>query len=215
MSGKRFVEGLSNGRRTWLRAGLLLVTSSLMLAGLAACTEKRPEFRNTDVTGSGIAKDGFALTDHTGAARTMADYRGKVVLVFFGFTHCPDVCPSTMVDAAEAVKLLGPRGDRLQVLFITVDPERDTPENLARYVPAFHPSFVGLWGDAETTARTAKEFKVFYQKSQQSSSGSYSIDHSAGSYIFDTQGRVRLFTRHGVGAESLAHDISLLLDEAG
>ena len=215
MSGKRFVEGPSNGRRAWLRAGTLLAATSVALAGISACSEKRLEFRNTDVTGSGIAKDGFTLTDHAGATRTLADYRGKVVLVFFGFTHCPDVCPTTMLEAAEAMKLLGPRGDRLQVLFITVDPERDTPENLARYVPAFHPSFVGLRGDADTTARTAKDFKVFYQKSQQSSSGSYSIDHTAGSYIFDTQGRLRLFTRHGVGAESLAHDISLLLDEAG
>jgi protein SCO1/2 len=202
----------ATGRRRWLRAGASVVAAGLLAGGLAACTEKGPEFRNTDITGSGIAKDGFTLTDHTGVTRTLADYRGKAVLIFFGFTHCPDVCPTTLVEAAEAIKLLGPKGDRLQVLFVTVDPERDTPESLARYVPAFHPSFVGLWGDPDTIARTAKDFKVFYQKTQESSSGSYSIDHTAASYLFDTEGRVRLFIRYGAGPEGLAHDVGLLLD---
>ncbi|MCM5571704.1 SCO family protein [Burkholderiaceae bacterium FT117] len=189
-----------------------LAAAALLVAGLAGCDRGGPKFHNTDVTGSGIAKDGFTLTDHTGATRTLADYRGKVVVMFFGFTHCPDVCPTTMVETAEAMKLLGPKAERVQVLFVTVDPERDTPEMLAKYVPAFHPRFVGLWGDPETIARTAKDFKVFYQKGQQSSSGSYSIDHTAGSYVFDTEGRLRLFTRYGVGAQALADDISQLLD---
>lgn len=181
--------------------------------GLSACDRGGPKFQNTDVTGSGIAQNGFRLTDHTGVVRTLEDYRGKVVVMFFGFTHCPDVCPTTMVETAEAMKLLGARAREVQVLFVTVDPERDTPEMLAGYVPAFHPDFVGLWGDPEAIARTAKDFKVFYQKTQQSSTGSYSIDHTAGSYVFDRKGRLRLFTRYGVGAQALADDIGLLLAE--
>jgi len=199
------------GRRSWLRlSGAAVLT--LVAGGLTACRNRGgPQFRNTDVTGSDLAKNGFTLTDHTGAPRTLADYRGKAVLIFFGFTHCPDVCPTTMLEAAEAMKLLGAKAERVQVLFVTLDPERDTPEMLAHYVPAFHPSFVGLWGDPETLARTAKDFRVFYQKTALSSSGSYSIDHTAGSFIFDPEGRLRLFTRYGVGAEALAHDLALLL----
>ncbi len=198
-------------RRGLLRAAGALSVVALLGGGLAACDRGGPKFHNTDVTGSGIAKDGFTLTDHTGATRTLADYRGKVVVMFFGFTHCPDVCPTTLVETAEAMKLLGPRADKVQVLFVTVDPERDTPEMLAKYVPAFDSRFVGLWGDPETIARVAKDFKVFYQKGQQSSTGSYSIDHTAGSYIFDEEGRLRLFTRYGVGAQALADDIGQLL----
>jgi protein SCO1/2 len=150
------------------------------------------------------------LTDHTGQPRTLADFKGKVVAVFFGFTHCPDACPTTLGELALVAKALGPQADRLQVLFVTVDPARDTPALLAQYVPAFHPSFLGLYGDAEATARTAKEFKVIYQK-QQLQGGSYSMDHSAGTYLFDTAGRLRLFAQYGQGAQSLLHDIQLLL----
>lgn len=198
-------------RRGLVRMAGALCVAAVLGAGLSACDRGGPKFHNTDVTGSGIAKDGFELTDHTGATRTLADYRGKVVVMFFGFTHCPDVCPTTMVETAEAMKLLGPRADKVQVLFVTVDPERDTPEMLARYVPAFDSRFVGLWGEPEAIARVAKDFKVFYQKGQQSSSGSYSIDHTAGSYVFDQKGQLRLFTRYGVGAQALADDIGQLL----
>ena len=201
----------STSRRGAIRLAGALGIAAMLGAGLAACDRGGPTFHNTDVTGSGIAKDGFELTDHTGATRRLADYRGKVVVMFFGFTHCPDVCPTTLVETAEAMKLLGPKAEKVQVLFVTVDPERDTPEMLAKYVPAFDPRFVGLWGDPETISRTAKDFKVFYQKTQQSSTGSYSIDHTAGSYIFDQEGQLRLFTRYGVGAKALADDIGQLL----
>ena len=153
---------------------------------------------------------GFKLTDHNGRARTLEDFRGKVVTVFFGFTHCPDVCPATLAEMAQVMRELGPDAERVQVLFVTVDPERDTAQVLKQYVPSFHPSFLGLYGDADAIARTAKEFKIFYQK-QPLPGGGYSVDHSAGTYIYDPAGRVRLFASHGRGAGLLLHDIRILL----
>lgn len=167
-------------------------------------------FKNTDVTGLDYAKD-FALTDHNGKQRTLADFKGKAVVVFFGYTQCPDVCPTTMAEMATVMKELGPLADKVQVLFITVDPERDTPELLSKYVPAFDSRFLGLVGDKAATDKVAKEFKVFYQKVPGKEPGSYTMDHTAGSYVFDPQGRIRLFVRHGQGAEPIAHDIKLLL----
>ena len=176
-----------------------------------ACTDqsKAPRFKLVDVTGATFGKE-LALTDHNGQRRTLADFRGKAVTVFFGFTHCPDVCPTTLGEMAVVMKELGADAGRLQVLFVTVDPERDTAEVLQRYVPAFHPSFLGLTGSAEDLARVAKEFKIFYQK-QPLPGGGYSMDHSAGTYIFDAQGRLRLFAQYGAGAPALLHDIRLLL----
>lgn len=168
------------------------------------------EFKNTDITGLDYAKD-FALPDHHGKLRTLGDFKGKAVVVFFGFTQCPDVCPTTMSEMAAVMQQLGPLADKVQVLFISVDPERDTPELLAQYVPSFDPRFLGLVGDKEATEKVAKEFKVFYQKSPGKEPGSYSVDHTAGSYVFDPQGRIRLFVRHGQGAEPIAHDLKLLL----
>jgi protein SCO1/2 len=136
-----------------------------------------------------------------------------VVVVFFGFIHCPDACPTTMGELARVMNELGPQAQKVQVLFVTVDPERDTPAMLAKYVPAFHPSFLGLYGDAEATARTAKEFKVIYQK-QKLAGGNYSMDHSAGSFIFDPAGRLRLFAQYGQSAQALLHDIRLLLEQS-
>jgi protein SCO1 len=182
---------------------------SLTLLGLASCADK-PSFRNTDITGAEFARE-FSLTDHNGQARTLADFKGKAVVVFFGFTQCPDVCPTTLAEMTEAVKLLGADGNKLQVLFITIDPERDTPELLKKYVPAFHPSFLGLTGNAEAIAKVAKEFKVFYQKSPGKTPGSYTMDHTANSYVFDPQGRVRLVVKHGLGAEPLVQDLKQLL----
>ncbi|MEO6921420.1 MAG: SCO family protein [Collimonas sp.] len=167
-------------------------------------------FNNTDVTGLGYARD-FALTDHTGKPRTLADYKGKVVVVFFGYTQCPDVCPTTMVEMANVLKQMGPLASKVQVLFVTIDPERDTQELLSKYVPAFDPSFVGLYGDAAATEKVAKEFRVFYQKVPGKTPGSYSMDHTAGSYVFDPEGHIRLFIRHGQGPEPVAHDLKLLL----
>ncbi|MBO9536573.1 SCO family protein [Herbaspirillum sp.] len=190
--------------------------STLLLAAcaalLAACGQSKPElkFNNTDVTGLDYAKD-FALTDHTGKPRTLADFKGKAVVVFFGYTQCPDVCPTTMVEMANVMKELGPDADRVQVLFVTVDPERDTQEILSQYVPAFDKRFLGLRGDAQQTEKVAKEFKVFYQKVPGKQPGSYTMDHTAGSYVFDPQGRIRLFVKHGQGPQTLAHDLKLLL----
>jgi len=177
---------------------------------LASCGGGAQKFNNVDITGAAYARD-FALTDHTGTPRTLADYRGKVVAIFFGFTQCPDVCPTTLTDMAQVKKQLGKDGDQLQVLFITVDPERDTQAVLARYVPAFDASFVALRGSVEQTAITAKEFKVFYQKVTGKTPTSYSIDHTAGTYIIDRKGNVRLFVRLEQGVEPLVEDLKRLL----
>lgn len=170
----------------------------------------KSSFKNTDVTGLDYARD-FAMTDHTGKLRTLADFKGKAVVVFFGYTQCPDVCPTTLAEMANVMKLLGPLSDRVQVLFVTVDPERDTPELLSKYVPSFDPRFLGLVGDKPATEKMAKDFRVFYQKVPGKEPGSYTMDHTAGSYVFDPQGRLRLFVKHGQGAEPIAHDLQLLL----
>ena len=170
----------------------------------------KASFKNTDVTGLDYAKD-FALPDFNGKMRSLSDFKGKAVVVFFGYTQCPDVCPTTMAEMAAVMQQLGPLADKVQVLFITLDPERDTPELLAKYVPAFDSRFLGLVGDKEATDKVAKEFKVFYQKVPGKEPGSYTMDHTAGSYVFDPQGRIRLFVRHGQGAEPIVHDLKLLL----
>jgi len=180
---------------------------------LAACGAGQPSFDSVDITGADFGRE-LDLTDHTGARRTLADFKGKAVVVFFGYTRCPDVCPTTLAEMKLVRAKLGADGDRLQVLFVTIDPERDTPELLANYVPAFDPSFLGLYGDAEATARTAREFKVFYEKVPGPTPDGYSMDHTAGSYIYDPQGRLRLFAKLGQAPDALAHDIELLLGNA-
>jgi protein SCO1/2 len=188
----------------------LLAIALLAALVVAACGRREAvQFRLTDVSGANFGKS-LALTDHNGTPRALTDFRGKVVVIFFGFTHCPDACPTTMIELAKVARDLGPDAARMQVLFVTVDPERDTPEVLRQYVPAFQPTFLGLYGTAEQTARTAKEFKVYYQK-QRLPGGSYTIDHSAGTFVFDPQGRLRLFAQYGAGAQALLHDIRLLL----
>jgi len=186
-----------------------LFAALLAAALFAACGQSGPTFRNTDITGASWARE-FSLTDHTGKPRTLADFRGKVVVVFFGYVRCPDVCPATLAELKAVVEELGEDGKRVQVLFVTVDPERDTQELLSQYVPAFHPSFLGLYGSEEQLSRTAKEFKVFYQKVPGSRADNYSVDHTAGSYVFDPNGRIRLFMSHGK-AGVLAGDIRTLL----
>ena len=188
---------------------LSLLALSMLLWG---CSDKAPapSFKNTDLTGLGYAQD-FALTDHNGKARTLADFKGKVVVMFFGYTQCPDVCPTTMVEMANVMKELGPDADQVQVLFVTVDPERDTQALLAQYVPVFDPRFLGLYGDAQATAKVAKEFKLFYAKVEGKTPGSYTVDHTAGSYVFDRNGKIRLFVRHGIGPEPIVHDLKQLL----
>jgi len=188
-------------------------TISLLLIAITACEKpavQAPKFQLTDVTGANFGKS-LELTDHNGQRRTLADYKGKVIVLFFGFVQCPDVCPVTLAELAKVAKDLGPDASKLQVLFVTVDPERDTPEVLKQYVPQFNPSFVGLYGDAEATARTAKEFKIYINKKPLEKGGSYTVDHSAGSYILDQQGRLRLFVQYGTGAPALLNDIRILL----
>jgi protein SCO1 len=187
-----------------------IVAAALLALLVAACGPGNPRFQASDVTGVAFGRD-FKLTDHNGKPRTLADFRGKVVVMFFGYTQCPDVCPTTLSDLAAALQKLGADAERVQVLFVTIDPERDTPELLSHYVPAFNPTFLGLSGDAEATAATAREFKVLYQKQPGSTPGSYSMDHSAGTFIFDSQGRLRLFVSQGQGPELFAHDIRELL----
>lgn len=183
-----------------------------LLAGCKPAAPPEPTFLATDITGAAFARD-FALTDHNGRARTLADFRGQVVAIFFGYTHCPDVCPTTLTDFAAALQQLGDQGERVQVLFVTVDPERDTPELLREFVPAFNPRFLGMYGDADTLRALAKEYKVVYEKNSVRGPDDYLIDHSAGTYVYDMQGRLRLLVPYGSDAASIAHDLKVLLSE--
>ena len=177
---------------------------------LSACSDEKPNFSAVDITGADYAKD-FQLKDHNGQQRSLKDFRGKVVVLFFGYTQCPDVCPASMVELAEVKKLLGSQGDRLQGLFVTLDPERDKPQMLKAYMENFDPGFLALVPTPEQLAVVAKEFKVYYKKVDGPTPTSYSMDHSAGSYVFDPEGRLRLYARYGSGAANMAADIKLLL----
>jgi len=190
------------------------ISAFSLIVLLAACGDQGPKFKSTDITGAPYGK-ALALTDHLGKPRTLADFRGKAVVLFFGFTQCPDVCPTTLADAAQALKTLGTASQRVQVLFVTLDPERDTREILSSYVAAFDPRFLGLYGDLDATQAAAKEFKVFFEKRPGDASGAYSVDHSAQTYVLDPAGRLRLFVRHGRLREDLAHDLRALLAETG
>ncbi len=195
----------------------MAVSRRLILAGLACpwlvgC-ERGPasaSFRAVDITGAQYARE-FDLPDPDGQRRRLSDFKGKVTVVFFGYTHCPDVCPTTMLELAAVKKALGSDGARLQGIFITVDPQRDTPALLKAYVDNFDAGFVALRGTPEETMAVAKHFKVFYAKVPGATESSYTMDHTAGSYVFDIQGRVRLFTRYGTGAEALTQDVKVLL----
>jgi protein SCO1 len=177
------------------------------LALLAAC-DSRPQFQSTDITGAEYGKT-LALTDHAGKPRRLEEFRGKAVVLFFGFTHCPDVCPTTLVEAAGAVKQLGADADKVQVLFVTVDPERDTAEVLAKYVTAFDPRFLGLRGDLAATQRVAKEFKIYFEKRK--TGETYSVDHSGQTYVIDPQGRLRLLVRPDRVGQDLAPDLQKIV----
>ena len=196
------------GRRLILGAALL---GAAALAGCDRAGNAGAAFKGIDITGADYARD-FDLPDAQGQRRRLADFKGRVVVVFFGFTHCPDVCPTTMAELAAVKAALGADGDRVQGIFITVDPERDTPELLRAYLGNFDKSFVALRGTDEETKALAKHFKVFYAKVPGKTEGNYTIDHTAGSYVFDAKGSVRLFTRHGTGADALKSDLQLLLN---
>jgi protein SCO1 len=188
----------------------------LALAALAAagCDRFLPEktpFNGVDITGSDLGPD-FRLTDHNGKERTLADFRGKVVALFFGYTHCPDVCPTTLSEMANALKALGPDAQRVQVLFVTVDPRRDTPELLRDYVPAFNPGFLGLYGDAAATAKVTKDFKIYAAERPGKTPESYTVDHSAQTLVFDAQGKLRLMLPYGMPGDKVASDLRILLN---
>ena len=183
------------------------------IAVFAACTDKAPSFASIDVTGAQYAQK-FELNDHNDQTRRLQDFAGKVVVIFFGYTQCPDVCPTSMSEMAEVKKALGKDGERLQVLFITVDPLRDTPELLKAYMSNFDPSFLALYAPPDKLAELAKDYKIYYKKVDGSTPTSYTMDHSAGSYVYDTQGKLRLFTRYGSGVKALTDDIRILLKQS-
>lgn len=191
-----------------LFSALLLLTAM----ALSACSpaEKLPPLVGTDITGADFAQT-LSLIDHNGKPRQLADYKGKAVVLFFGYTHCPDVCPTTMLEMAKAMKLLGKQADEVQVLFVTLDPERDTRDVLAKFVPSFDSRFVGLYGSAEQTAETAKNFKIFYAKQLEAGKSGYTIDHSAGVYAFDKEGKIRIYLKYGQKPEEIASDLRHLL----
>lgn len=193
--------------RRWLSAAVASAAFAL-----AACqpAPPPPEFLATDITGAEFARD-FSLVDHNGQTRTLADFRGKVVAIFFGYTHCPDVCPTTLSDFAAALRQLGPEAKRVQVIFVTVDPARDTPELLREFVPAFDPGFLGMYTDPEALRQLAKEFKVVYQKTAVKATDDYLIDHTAGTYVYDPQGDLRLLIPYGTRPDAIAQDLKTLL----
>jgi protein SCO1/2 len=189
--------------RTCCIAALLLI--------LTACSPK-PEFKNIDITGSTAFGKDFSLVDPDGKVRTLADFKGKVVVMFFGYTQCPDVCPTTLTEMQQVMTILGPKSDKVQVLFVTVDPQRDTAAILKQYVPAFDPRFLGLRPEDDVALdKVAKDFKIYYKKVPGTGPGSYTMDHTAGSYAFDPEGRLRLYIKHAQGPETLAHDLKELL----
>ena len=193
---------------------ILLVAAFGVLAGCdkPAGSSSKATFRGIDITGAEYARS-LSLTDQHGQPRTLEQFKGKVSVVFFGYTQCPDVCPATMAELAQIKKALGKDGDRVQGIFVTVDPQRDTQDILKNYMASFDPSFVALWGTPEQTKAAAKEFKVFYALTPGKTEGSYTVDHTAGSFVFDAKGKVRLFVRYGSGAEALTADLKALLAE--
>ena len=198
-------------KRHFLRlAGMSAVSAACV--GLAACSDPKPSFNAVDMTGADYAK-GFVLKDADGKERTLADFKGKVVVLFFGYAQCPDVCPTTMTEMAQVKQQLGKDGDKLQVLFVTVDPERDTPEVMKAYMGAFDPAFVALIPTQEQLAAMAKDYKAYYKKVDGKTPTSYSMDHSAASYIYDTQGRLRLYARYGAGVAPMVADVQALIKQ--
>lgn len=196
-------------RRIFPQWALALGMASGLVA-LVGCGQDKPAFRGVDITGADYAQ-GWELSDQNGQVRTLKDYAGKAVVVFFGYTQCPDVCPTALQEMAEAKQLLGADGARLQSIFITVDPERDTPELLQAYMANFGADFVALRPTAEQLPKVTKDFKIYYKKVEGKTPTSYTMDHSAGSFTFDPQGRIRLYNRHASGAAALAADVKILL----
>ncbi|MES2412404.1 MAG: SCO family protein [Pseudomonadota bacterium] len=205
---------LPSGKRNTLRlmaGGAFALTAAGMLAACSA--EEKPQFKSIDLTGADYAKD-FSLPDQNGKLRTVKDFAGKVVVVFFGFTQCPDVCPTSMVELAQIKKSLGADGDKLQAVFISVDPERDTPEVLKAYMGNFDPTFIALRPSMDQLPQVTRDFKIYYKKVEGKTAGSYSMDHTAGSYVYDPKGNLRLYSRYGNDVAGFTNDIRLLLKTA-
>ncbi|HET7061227.1 MAG TPA: SCO family protein [Nitrosospira sp.] len=198
----------------WRAVVLGAAVMFIAACGNTSTPPSTPAFASTDITGVQFGK-GFTLIDHNGVVRSLSDFRGKAVALFFGYTHCPDKCPATMAQVAAALEKLGPAAGRVQVLFVTLDPERDTPSVLKQYLSGFNPRFLGLYGDDETTQETASQFKVFSQRQGAESSGDHTVDHSTGVYIFDPQGQLRLYANAiSDGGDALARDLAQLLKAA-
>lgn len=189
---------------------LCIAAMTLLLIACGSSQQEPQKLYGTDITGADFAQQ-LQLTDHNGKVRTLDDFKGKVVALFFGYTHCPDVCPTTMADLAAALKLMGDRASEVQVLFVTVDPERDTQEVLSQFVPSFNPTFIGLYGSPEQVKATATNFKIFYEKQVDPGRSGYTIDHSAGIYAFDKQGKIRIYLKFGQKPEEIAFDLGQLL----
>jgi protein SCO1/2 len=199
----------------WGTAAVAIAAGAVVAYATLGTSASRQQFQSVDITGAPWGS-GFELTDHLGHKRTLDDFRGKVVLLFFGYTQCPDICPTTLALLGEALKSMSADADRVQGLFVTVDPKRDTPQVLSRYVPAFYPSFLGLYADEQTTARTVREFKGYVHANAPNEHGSYTVDHSAQVYVFDRTGRLRLYLKpDAMTAESIARDLRTLLRESG
>ena len=201
-----------SSRSEFSRRSLLGATLGATGLFIAGCSEPAASFTGIDITGADYAT-GFSLTDHNGQPRTLADFKGKAVVLFFGFTQCPDVCPTTMTEVAEAKRLLGADGERLQGLFVSIDPERDTPEIMKQYMASFDSSFLALYAAPDKLPELAKSYKIYYKKVDGPTPTSYTMDHSAGSYVYDPQGRIRLYHRYGTGSAALAADLKKLLAE--
>ena len=201
-------------KRNTLKMIATAIAVPTFISLLTGCFDNKPSFTSIDVTGADYAKD-FSLVDHNGKTEALKDFAGKVVVVFFGYTQCPDVCPTSMAELAEIRKALGKDGERLQGIFVTVDPDRDTPQVLKAYMGNFDPTFLALRPSSQAQlAALAKDFKVYYKKAEGTSATSYTMDHSAGSYVYDTKGQLRLYTRYGSGAAALTGDIRQLLKQA-
>jgi len=196
------------------RTALLVTACAFGALAVSGCGPKAPSFTNLDITGNTQFGHDFSLPDSSGHVRTLADYKGKVVVLFFGYTHCPDVCPTTLAELTQAMQQLGPdAAKRVQVLFVTVDPERDTPALISQYVSAFNPSFVALRpADEAQLKQVTKDFRVYYAKVPGTTADNYTMDHTAASYVFDPSGKLRLFARDGQGVTPWVHDLKLLLD---